>query len=251
MALAAAPAAANDVQWLRIESDPQFDANPAVDVTFDGGHLTVTNPTSNSVVITEINGKLVDPATFSNFNGSGANPQGRCAIQPFTNTPNDKFTCFVSNPESNRGGVEPGHSATFTYQLSDPAAALDYLEVVFSFADIRGGCRPGFGGGFASDLRSSPVAVTADACTPPSHTRITEAQIHKQKHTASFRFKANGAHKFDCELIRNRKIKFHHSCGSPKRYTNRLPKGKYKFLVWGVNSGGADPLPAIKNFKLG
>jgi hypothetical protein len=39
------------------------------------------------------------------------------------------------------------------------------------------------------------------------------------------------------------------ACSSPKKYSG-LKAGSYTFLVRASNSGGADPTPAKKSFKL-
>jgi hypothetical protein len=92
------------------------------------------------------------------------------------------------------------------------------------------------------------VARVADACTPPSQTRITQATI--TGNTALFRFTAHHATSFDCELIRKKHSTVRGSCTSPQQYANPLPRGHYVFVVTGVNKGGLDRKPAIKKFTI-
>jgi hypothetical protein len=96
----------------------------------------------------------------------------------------------------------------------------------------------------------SPFARVADNCTPPSHTKITQASVNHQKHTAFFRFTAKGTKKFVCELIHNGHRMLYRSCTSPKPYASPLPKGQYIFIVDGTNQGGVDPKPARFTFSL-
>ena len=127
------------------------------------------------------------------------------------------------------------------YSESDYSGGLDTVNVIFNFGSI------GLCAGDAADARVAHARV-ADKCTPPSKTRITQAKINRN--TAFFRFTARLATKFECELVRNGKIMFRHSCQSPKPYANPLPRGTYKFIVWGVNRAGIDRRPAQKSFKI-
>jgi hypothetical protein len=106
----------------------------------------------------------------------------------------------------------------------------------------------------ANDARASFVPAIAraagDKCTPPSHTKLTEAKINKKKHTAFFKFTAKGTKKFTCELTRNGQRIHYVQCRSPKPYANKLKKGKYVFYVDGTNQGGTDPHPAKKKFTM-
>jgi hypothetical protein len=104
-----------------------------------------------------------------------------------------------------------------------------------------------FPGGAARDF-GDPVATVADACTPPSHTRITDAQI--KTNTAFFRFTGRLATHFQCVLFRGNQRTFNHSCGSGKPFAKRLPRGHYTFEVFGVNRAGFDPKPATKSFDV-
>jgi len=97
---------------------------------------------------------------------------------------------------------------------------------------------------------SAPLARAADACTPPSHTKITQASVNHKKHTAFFKFKAKRTNKFMCELTRNGQRISYKSCKSPKPYAGHLKKGHYVFYVDGTNKGGVDPKPARFKFKL-
>ena len=103
-------------------------------------------------------------------------------------------------------------------------------------------------GAISPCIEGAADARVADNCTPPSHTRITDAKIKAK--TALFRFKARLATSFWCELIRNNQVMFNRSCHSPKPYANPLPPGKYIFLVSGVNRGGMDSTAAVKKFTI-
>jgi hypothetical protein len=142
-----------------------------------------------------------------------------------------------------------GFTAGVTYQQTNGADAVPYsgglqsVNVVFNYGGAISACA-----GPAAPGGSPSQASTADACTPPSHTRITKAQIHG--HSAFFRFSARHAAKFECELLRNKSVMFRHSCHSPKPYTNHLPGGRYVFVVTGVNRAGVDRKPATKKFTI-
>jgi hypothetical protein len=132
-----------------------------------------------------------------------------------------------------KGGTVPG-TPNYT-------GGLATVDVIFNYGKHFSTC-------FSDQFQSADLARAADACTPPSHTRITKAKI--TGHTALFRFTARHAKSFHCELFRNQRLKFSSSCKSPKPYANRLPHGKYNFLVAGVGTGGVDRKPAIKKFTI-
>jgi hypothetical protein len=125
------------------------------------------------------------------------------------------------------------------------------------FAGWSGACT---GTGACTVRMISSQSVTASfALKPgsarPSRTTIGKAKINATKHTASFNFSARGARGFQCELIRPTRKRHRQpkptfgSCRSPKTYRH-LNAGKYKFLVRGVNSTGADRTPARKVFTI-
>jgi hypothetical protein len=148
--------------------------------------------------------------------------------------------CPVSLP------AQDGRAAGIVYGLggrSNYTGGLQSVNVVFNYGGAISACAgPAGPGGAASQAR------VADACTPPSHTKITQAKIKGD--TASFRFTAQHASSFRCELLRNRRVLFSHACRSPKPYASALPRGQYVFVVTGVNRAGLDRNPAKKKFTI-
>jgi hypothetical protein len=94
-------------------------------------------------------------------------------------------------------------------------------------------------------------AVIADACAPPGPAKLTSAKINQRARTASFRYVANHAMHYQCELLYNKIVKYRAPCGPAKQYANPLAPGKYAFVVWGVNAGGGSAQTAVKKFKIG
>jgi hypothetical protein len=147
-----------------------------------------------------------------------------------------------------------GFSATVDYKIVDSAGngmennhgGLQSVNVEFNYGNAISPCAgpAAPGGGFASDT----ARAAGDACTPPSHTQITEAKINAN--TAFFRFTARHATGFECQLLRNNRMLFRRSCRSPKPYANRLPRGHYVFVVTGVNRAGVDRRSAMKKFTV-
>jgi hypothetical protein len=157
-----------------------------------------------------------------------------------------RISCFPYWTYGPEGGVYP--PAMFIRWVAsdrDNHAGLQSVDVEFNFGDAISPCAgpaaPGGGSAAAS-------ARVAGACTPPSHTKITTAKIHRN--TAFFRFTARHATSFECALLRNKRIMFRHSCHSPKPYANSLPHGHYEFVVTGVNHAGIDRKSAIKKFTI-
>jgi len=118
------------------------------------------------------------------------------------------------------------------------------------FAGWSGACS---GRGACRVKMTTERAVTAHFALLPN-TKITKATIDKANHSAKFKFKALGKSTgFQCALVKDKKHKnakpHFSSCRSPKTYTGLAPGG-YTFLVRAFNTGGPDPTPAKKSFKL-
>ena len=100
-------------------------------------------------------------------------------------------------------------------------------------------------------MRTARVLPRFRAMLPSTH--ITKASISSKEHTAAFEFEAAGAGTafgFQCELrrVKHSKPRFK-DCRSPKMYKHLKP-GNYTFEVRTLGSGGSDPTPAKKNFKI-
>ena len=81
-------------------------------------------------------------------------------------------------------------------------------------------------------------------------TKMIKATISSPKREASFKFTALGVAKgFQCGLAKAHKKPKFKACHSPKKYKH-LKSGRYTFEVRAVGSGGTDPTPAKKNFKI-
>src|SRR5438067_4896188 len=85
----------------------------------------------------------------------------------------------------------------------------------------------------------------------PPDTVITQSTVKPSKGTASFSFKGAGVVSgFQCELKKKGSSASFAACHSPKAYSH-LKAGSYTFLVRALNSGGPDPQPAQRTFKIG
>jgi hypothetical protein len=134
------------------------------------------------------------------------------------------------------GGISIVHAA--------PNASQFYLGATAN------GTIAGFRAALASEPAPAPgpLGVTASKARPD--TRLTRFKIDRRKSKATFAFKAVGpALSFQCELKRGHKKARFHKCTSPKTYKD-LKAGKYVFEVRAVGSGGPDPTPVKKRFKL-
>jgi hypothetical protein len=144
-------------------------------------------------------------------------------------------------------GMGPGGGFPFDFSFSDQSFKGGLKQVSLSYQTTP--CTPNAD---ADPSAFGPaLAVTADQnCTPPSHTKITFAQVNQSKRTALFKFKAHGSKQFKCDLTRNQHVVFFNKCKSPKPYADRLKPGHYEFLVDAYNAGGIDPKPAHKKFTI-
>jgi hypothetical protein len=282
-----ASSASADIQLgVQVEPNIARDAGPVpytaqATVTTNGDEsiVTITNPASNS--------DLGGDAVITDVQLSG--PDGETAIDPGNpDTAYEQDGVFLYNPpphttigacpeasyhqvsdyynlacdfaayynNSAFGGVAPGQSATITYKTSDPSKGnlLSAVSVAFDFDDVFPACRPnypGYNDGLAiMDGQNIRFGYASD-CVPPLKVRITSAKVNHRKHTAAFTQTAPHATGFFCQLYKGRKLKFQHTCGATKRYSNRLPSGTYTYMVWGVNKHGRSPVSAFQEFSLG
>ncbi len=190
----------------------------------------------------------INPGPFDQVRFRGAfndSPAGHVACNPASG-----LTIKCATFPTQRGFID-----SIDYNIADTRGnALDFgsryglrsLSVEFNYGNAISPCAgPAAPGGQGS---ASDGATVADACTPPSRTRITQATI--KRNTAFFRFTAQRATSFECELLRNNQVMFRRSCRSPKPYANALPRGNYVFLLTAVNRAGLDPKPAKKKFTV-
>ena len=199
--------------------------------------LTVANDTSESSAIEAWIGQLSGP--FVRLSGPDAQADAERNLFCIGLELNTR--AFVRLPFVGCGAmIDNGSEKQYVYTVQGTQPAFTSLDLSFDFLPLSICDFPPPGA--ALDAR------TADACTPPSNTRITQAKI--KGNTASFRFSARLANRFQCELFRNRRIMFSHSCQSPKPYANPLPPGRYTFRVVGVNGAGFDIKPAVKKFTV-
>jgi hypothetical protein len=252
----------------------------AVQATLSGNTVTVTNPQVNAGlsdnsgdpgIITSVD--LNGPGAYGGNGGNGGNgltPNGSfTANEPFTvNSPSSLNSCYVVDDinahcdfadyrsQNASNGLQPGQSATITYPTNAPGS-LWSVSVNFDYDDLYLRCRPdGAGSDLAfrwdfSELASAVAGGYASNCAPPSKVRITAMHIDNAKHTASFHQTASGgAHSFGCELIRNGRVMFDHTCGASKAYSKRLPSGHYVYEVWGVNKSGVSADFAVARFTI-
>ena len=106
---------------------------------------------------------------------------------------------------------------------------------------------------------SATYGLTATVAGPagPPDTTVTKLKRKTKKHRATFSFVGtNSPTGFECALVKRKKG--HHQrkpkpafspCVSPKIYKH-LKRGKYTFMVRGINSAGTDPTPATKKMKV-
>ncbi len=187
------------------------------------------------------------PSDQARFRGAFSDgPAGHIACNPGSG-----LTIKCATFPTQRGSID-----AIDYNLVDTRGnAFDFntgyglrsLSVEFNYGSAISPCAgpaaPGGQPGSASD-----EARVADACIPPSHTRITKATI--KRNTAFFRFTAQRATSFQCQLLRNGRVLFRKSCRSPKQYANPLPRGNYVFILTAVNRAGIDPRPAGWKFTI-
>lgn len=257
LAVAAAPASALPLPPLTINGASPSPNGPTVNATLEGDGsdgaggarsiLTVTFPSSNDTgdEITAVSGR------FNSAAGS---------------FPNGIITVDEEVGETNTGGL-------FNFFKNGQPCSDDFTaKQSFSCANFFGGFGPGAQQSYVIDTTQTPGdpaplssiditvkmcgqtgthAIVADNCAPPGPTKITKTKINQQKRTASFSYKAKRAMHYECELLHNKKVKFRAACGSKKKYANALDRGKYVFVVWGVNAGGGSAKAAAKKFKIG
>jgi hypothetical protein len=190
-----------------------------------------------------INPGPFDQARFKDaFNDS---PAGHIPCNPSAG-----LTIKCATFPTDRGSID-----AIDYNLVDSAGnpldfnsqyGLQTLSVQFNYGNAISPCAgPAAPGGQGS---ASDTARVAASCRPPSNPKITQATI--KRNTAFFKFAAQRATGFECELLRNKQVVFRRACRSPKPYANALPRGNYVFLLTAVNGAGVAPKPAMKKFTV-
>ena len=208
-------------------------------------------------------GGAVLQAAYDNWDDGGASPTGRFAsggYAPFVLGPNDNLTTTLgelevpnspllkglgtfANDDNTTDALAPG--ATLLAKWADGRNAIAIKgRVVSTTASADGDANT------PADASIARLALnTAHYFTPPD-TKISKSTISSTKRQASFKFKAVGTAKgFQCALKHGHKKAAFKSCHSPKTYKHLKP-GKYTFEVRAAGTGGTDPTPAKKNFKI-
>ena len=94
--------------------------------------------------------------------------------------------------------------------------------------------------------------IGADEFVAPPDTTITGATINHVKRKATLTFASVGpATGFQCQLTArpSGKAPAYTACTSPKTYRH-LARGKWRFRVRAVGTGGTDTTPAVKRFRI-
>jgi hypothetical protein len=150
-------------------------------------------------------------ATAGNYREVSGSP----TIDAGVNDPANGATDLAGNPRSLPGVI--------TCTAPQPPAVTDIGA--FEFVPVVPPCPP--------------------RIVPPPETVLGKAKIRLRK--AKFRFRATGepATGFECKLDR----KPWRKCASPRTY-KRLKPGRHTFRVRAFDSGGADPTPAVRKFRI-
>ena len=105
----------------------------------------------------------------------------------------------------------------------------------------------------ASNAGGATSQISHAVVVKPPKPTITKLRRNRHKHRAQVKFKAAGASRFQCALIRREKHARHKPkahfkpCKSPKTYRH-LKRGKYTFEVQALSGVGAGPI-AKRNFR--
>jgi Divergent InlB B-repeat domain len=123
-------------------------------------------------------------------------------------------------------------------------------RVTLTAKPAAGSMFSGWSGGRCSGKGSCTVTISADRSVIARFTlkppKITKANINGKRHTATFTFKAPGASRFQCALLKpkqkHKKPPKPHflACRSPNTYKH-LKQGKYTFEVRALSHGSAGP----------
>lgn len=239
--LTVSPVAADPVGQVLVDghaiNGPGFNAS---DVTFANGVLSVTNPVGDpDDTITEIDG------TVSSGSVSITSVSGTFDACSWSGTP-QSFQCPTGI------GIGPGSNISLQLTFSQPhSQGLSAVNVIFDFGLPPACADPSFSAQSAVTQRAAFLtSAQAVNCKPPGQTKLLSANINQRLRTASFHLSAHQATGYKCELLRDRRLMFLHTCSSTKTYGNPLPSGNYTFVAWGTDAGGLSAHPAIKTFTI-
>jgi hypothetical protein len=239
-ALTVGPAAADPVRQVLVDghaiNGPGFNAS---DVTFANGVLSVTNPVGDpDDTITEIDG------TVSSGSVSITSVDGTFDPCSWSGTP-QSFQCPTGI------GIGPGSNISLQLAFSQPySQGLSAVNVIFDFGLPPACADPSSSTQSTAQHVALRMSAAAVNCNPPGQTKLLSANINHQRRTASFHVTAHQATGYKCELLRNRRLMFLHTCSSTKTYGNPLPAGNYTFVAWGTDAGGLSAHPVIKTFTI-
>ncbi len=167
--------------------------------------------------------------------------------------------------DSGPSGATSEHSPTFTFSGTDAVGPVTFqCSIDTGTAGFRACSGPG-----NSDTPASPLAdgfynfrvLGTDAATNSSvatrsfsiqtpqtapETKITKGPKKTRKRRPKFKFTSNEAGAtFQCKLDKRQYV----ACASPFK-TRKLKPGKHKLQVRAVGSGGTDPTPAVRKFRV-
>jgi hypothetical protein len=141
-------------------------------------------------------------------------------------------------------GTSCTSSCTLVIATGTAATATVSPNVGWALSSWQGDCS---GKGACTLTMTSGHAITATFARVPPHATVTKATIHGR--SATFKFKATGAIRFQCALARRHgKLKFSR-CKPPKAY-RRLARGHYTFEVRAVGPGGTQRAATIRLFTI-
>jgi len=240
-ALTVSPAAADPVGQVLVDghaiNGPGFKAS---DVTFANGVLSVTNPVGDpDDTITEIDGTVNSGSvSITSVNGTF----DACSVSGAPQS----FQCPTGI------GIGPGSNISLQLTFSQPySQGLSAVNVIFDFG-LPPACADPSSSTQSTVTQHAAPLMSADAvnCNPPGGTKLLNANSNQRRRTASFHLSAHQATGYKCELLRDRRLMFLHTCPSTKTYGNPLPPGAYTFVAWGMDAGGLSAHPAIKTFTI-
>jgi hypothetical protein len=211
-------------------------------------------------------GGVVLQAAYDNWDGdgqAGASPTGRFAsggYAPFELGPNDNNSTTLGQLQIPNSPILKG-LGTFATDDNTTDALAPGATLLAKWADGRNAIA--IKGRVVSTTASADLtainpddASLAQLAINTAHyfrlpnTKITKSTISSAKHQASFKFVALGTAKgFQCALVKAHRKPAFKACHSPETYKS-LKAGKYTFEVRALGSGGFDPTPAKKGFRI-
>jgi hypothetical protein len=243
---------AADTFWLR-RSVPTADHTSAIDapatttIEWLRGGSPVASGATYTLTSVDAGKSVGCSATATNAAGSTSSASSSVTLPATSVTLPATYNVVITI--HGRGKVTAqGHTCTSSCTVAIAAGTVAAVTVSrtagWALSSWRGDCS---GRGACAVSMTSDHAITATFARVRPHATVTKATINGR--SATFKFKAAGATRFECAVVRRHAKPRFSRCKSPKAY-HHLARGHYTFELRAVGPGGTQRAATIRRFMI-